>query len=270
MSRIMLGIVGVALVHLLLLPNYCAASDWTVSQAPAGLLPRRYCPMAAIRTETVMVSGGEVCYDGWSNWICNLRNDVWYSKDGGATWAEPVNATWAARSGHQMVALAGHAVLVIGGQTNGDMMSPSTFFTDVWLGAFDPSGSEVAWVLRNSSVACAARSFAASVLLPDNSVLLMGGRKVGYTVLSNDVWRTTDEGVSWVAQSGTAGAINPCVRARARARVCVCVCVCVCVSACLLRRLIWCVASHAILIAALLVCVCSLRLVCCVFACLPG
>jgi hypothetical protein len=56
------------------------------------------------------------------------------------------------------------------------------------------------WVKQNGS-AWYGRFGHASVALPDGSIVLMGGGG-GY---KNDVWRSTDQGVTWTAQNTSAG-----------------------------------------------------------------
>ena len=81
----------------------------------------------------------------------------------------------------------------------------SVSFTDAssgsptgWAWYFgDEAYSAANWTRQSDAVAFGSRSYAASVALPDGSIVMTGGYIGGGT---NDVWRSTDKGASWTRQ----------------------------------------------------------------------
>ncbi len=66
---------------------------------------------------------------------------------------------------------------------------------DVWRST-DRGAS---WVRQTEHAQWAGRSRHAAVCLPDGSIVVMGGRDSTNAVL-DDVWRSTDKGVTWTRQ----------------------------------------------------------------------
>ena len=60
------------------------------------------------------------------------------------------------------------------------------------------------WTQMTASAGWTARSGHTSVTLPDGSIVLMGGAD-GITGNKNDVWRSTDKGVTWTQMTASAG-----------------------------------------------------------------
>ncbi len=60
------------------------------------------------------------------------------------------------------------------------------------------------WTLVNGNAAWSARYAPGSVVLPDKSIVLMGGRNSTGSFL-NDVWRSTDVGATWTEINASAG-----------------------------------------------------------------
>lgn len=124
-------------------------------------------------------------------------NDVWRSDDGGETWEEVTdNAGWTARGYHTSVfMLVDERIVVMGGRDhNGNS------FNDVWM---SNDGGET-WEELAENAEWRARRSHTSVVLPDGSILLMGGSDGAYSY-TNDAWRSVDGGVSWVEVTGDAG-----------------------------------------------------------------
>jgi hypothetical protein len=62
---------------------------------------------------------------------------------------------------------------------------------DVWRS----TNQGATWVLMNASAPWAAREAHISVVIPDGSIILMGGYAGDYR---NDMWRSKDYGATWV------------------------------------------------------------------------
>jgi uncharacterized delta-60 repeat protein len=119
-----------------------------------------------------------------------ILNDVWRSTDNGATWTlMTANAGWLARNAFNSVAMPDGSIVLMGGYT------PSVM-NDVWRS----TDNGATWTIVNSNADWSARGFFSSVVMPDGSIILMGGAT---NVLNpnNDVWRTTDNGVTWTQLS---------------------------------------------------------------------
>ena len=127
-------------------------------------------------------------------------NNVYHSIDKGVSWHQHTTGTpwWSSRHAHCSVRLSdGSVVLMAGGQD-------------------DPVGGKEVWHSLDAGETWhqhitgtpwwSARLKPACVVMPDDSIILMGGclNDVPYTYL-NDVWRSTDAGTSWTQQTATAG-----------------------------------------------------------------
>jgi formylglycine-generating enzyme required for sulfatase activity/photosystem II stability/assembly factor-like uncharacterized protein len=123
------------------------------------------------------------------------RNDVWRSTDQGATWTLVTeDAGWSARSGHTSVALPDGSIVLMGGF---DMDRNSK--NDVWRS----TDQGATWTLMTANAAWVPRSNHTSVVLPDGSIVLMGG-DAGNATRFNDVWRSIDQGETWVQMTEAA------------------------------------------------------------------
>ena len=74
------------------------------------------------------------------------------------------------------------------------------YLNDVWRS----TDNGATWTQQNASAGWTGRERHTSVVLPDGSIVLMGGWR-GFSVLYNDVWRSTDKGVTWTQQTAGAG-----------------------------------------------------------------
>jgi PKD repeat protein len=116
-------------------------------------------------------------------------NDTWRSTDNGATWTRMTsNSGWSARHHFTTVAMADGRIVLMGGVENPG--SPNK--NDVWRSA----DNGATWTLVNASSGWPPRFVHTSVIMPDRSIVLMGGynQQMGYT---NDVWRSADSGATW-------------------------------------------------------------------------
>jgi len=118
---------------------------------------------------SVAMPDGRIVVMGGFNNVTGLKNDVWQSTNNGATWTQ-VNASagWAPRYGHSGVVLADGSILVMGG----------------FVGASQGTS-------RGTS------------LLPAKSSITHGFSDG--SSITNDVWRSTDNGVTWTRVTANAG-----------------------------------------------------------------
>ena len=105
------------------------------------------------------------------------------------TWTQvAVNAPWSERSGHTSVVLPDGSIVLMGGSSS----SYSGYKNDVWRSV----DKGMTWTQVTGSAPWSGRSSHISVVLPDSSIVLVGGRTSSSTY-ENDVWRSTDEGATW-------------------------------------------------------------------------
>ena len=124
---------------------------------------------------------------------------AWYFGD--ETFTEPwtlmtSGAGWPARGLHSSVVTPNGSIVLMGGWD-----STGTIKNDVWLS----TNKGATWTQVNGSAGWAARRGHTSVALPDGSIVLMGGLASDGSGLKNDVWRSTDSGVTWTQVTVSAG-----------------------------------------------------------------
>lgn len=162
------------------------AKSWTQMTAGAGWSARLRPATVATPDGTLVLMGG---HDDRGN-----RNDVWKSVDKGATWTL-VNASpgWSVRHAHAAVALPDGSIILTGGF--GGSAKP-----DVWKSA----DNGATWTLVTANPGYPSRYYHTMDVLPDGSIVIMGG--YGNTDgRFNDVWRSTDGGLSWTQMTANAG-----------------------------------------------------------------
>jgi PKD repeat protein len=164
-------------------------APWTQVNASAGWIARDG------HSSVVMPDGSIVLMGGYSG--VGPLNDVWRSTDNGTTWMQ-VNASagWTARYNHIGVVMPDGSIVLMGGEEN-------IFKTinDVWR-SMDNGAT---WTQVNASAGWTARFSHSSVVMPDGSIVLMGGRELDSGSYRNDVWRSTDNGTTWMQVNASAG-----------------------------------------------------------------
>jgi PKD repeat protein len=118
---------------------------------------------------------------------------AWYFGDENYTepWTQMIaSAGWSARSYHSSVVMPDGSIVLMGGYNR-----PRESFNDVW----NSTGSGSTWTRVTSHVGWSARDGHRSVVMPDGSIVLMGGGD------KNDVWRSTDNGATWTQMTASAG-----------------------------------------------------------------
>jgi len=136
----------------------------------------------------------------------DLWGDAWRSNDLGVTWSQTLASgdAFAPRAYFQAVAHDGE-MYVIGGQNFG---FPSTFFNDVWR-----SKDGVTWEQTTPAAPWVGRAGLMAAALGDSIYVFGGSRNDDSAVIGptgpvreyfNDVWRSSDGGVTWVEATAAA------------------------------------------------------------------
>jgi len=156
--------------------NYTA--PWTSVNTSSGWSARYAQSSVAMPDGSIVLMGG---YGG--SW----KNDTWRSTDNGAHWTL-VNASsgWSARYAQSSVAMPDGSIVLTGGTSSGVGDT-----NDVWRS----TDNGATWSRQNVSAGWSIRDGHSSVVMPDGSIVLMGG-EYGSNY-KNDVWRSTDNGITW-------------------------------------------------------------------------
>jgi len=72
----------------------------------------------------------------------------------------------------------------------------------IWSWFFGDESYNQSWTEQNASPGWSARYLFSAISLSDNSIIVLGGIGDAYY---NDVWRSTDKGVTWVEQNASSG-----------------------------------------------------------------
>ena len=160
---------------------------WTQVNASAGWSGRYG------QSSVVMPDGSIILMGGYTG--STYLNDVWRSTDNGSTWTQ-VNASagWSARRWHSSVVTPDGSIILMGGWDG-------SYKNDVWRS----TNNGVTWTQVNASAGWSARDGQGSVVMPDGSIVIMGGYTSTSPYYKNDVWRSTDNGVTWTQVNASAG-----------------------------------------------------------------
>jgi PKD repeat protein len=171
---------------------------WTVVTNGADWSGRSHQSAVARPNGDIVLTGGREL----SAW----KNDTWLSSSTGLIWSEvSTSSGWTARSGHTSVAMPDGSIVLMGGSynlTGGNVSDGMT--NDTWRS----TNSGITWTRMNASSGWTARTAHSSVVMPDGSIVLMGGAHSftgGPDVdgRKSDVWRSTDNGGNWTQVSAT-------------------------------------------------------------------
>ena len=123
----------------------------------------------------------------------NRKNDIWTSDDGGTNWTEiPVatgTAKWSARNGHQSFVYE-DKIWVLGGVDG-------SYKNDIWYS--EDKGTNWTEVLLASGTTKWSGRFWHQALVYEDKIWVLGGRHTsgGVQTLKNDIWTSSDGGVTW-------------------------------------------------------------------------
>jgi len=157
---------------------------WTEETDAAEWSARVFHTSVALPDGSIVLMGGD---DG------SRRNDVWRSVDQGKTWTEVTDeAEWTAVRRHTSVALPDGSIVLMGGYAGGRR-------NNVWR-SVDQGKT---WTEITNSAEWTKRMDHTSVVLPDGSIVLMGGDD-GLGSRRNDVWRSVDQGATWIELTDSA------------------------------------------------------------------
>jgi subtilisin family serine protease len=160
---------------------------WTLVNASAGWSGRYAHSSVVIPDGSIVLMGGN---DGGN------KNDVWRSTDNGTIWTQMnASAGWMARPGHTSVAMPDGSIVLMGGGGGG------SYKNDAWRS----TDKGATWTQMNASAGWSPRDGHSSVVMPDGSIVLMGGYDGSGFNRKNDVWRSTDNGATWIQLTESAG-----------------------------------------------------------------
>lgn len=202
-------------------------ATWTQQTAAAGWTARYVHSSVVMPNGSILLMGGD---DG------SLKNDVWMSNDKGVTWTQQTAAAgWTARSGHSSVILTDNSIVILGGYDGGTLhdvwrstdngvtwiqQTAGAEWTErlghscvvlkddsiVILGGYDglkrndvwrSTDTGVTWIEQTAAAKWLGREYFSCIEMPDRSIVIMGGMDSQGNSL-NDIWRSTDNGVTWI------------------------------------------------------------------------
>jgi hypothetical protein len=164
-------------------------ATWTLMNASSGWYPRRHFSSVAMPDDSIVLFSKT-----------GKGSDVWRSTDYGATWtllAKTVGWRW--RQGYSSVLMPDESIVIMGGYDGS-----GGFLNDTWRS----TDNGVTWTMINANAKWKARMDHSSVVLPDGSIILMGGYNFddGYF---NDIWRSMDNGATWTLVKPSGTNVNP-------------------------------------------------------------
>jgi hypothetical protein len=218
----------------------CADTGWTQVTGNAGWTPRAYFSSVVMPDGTIVLMGGRdaggnnlndvwrsldngatweqvTAHAGWTarvvhssvalpdgsivliggSYSTGVTSDVWRSKDGGATWTlMTTHGRWTPRESLSSVAMPDGSIIVSGGTLPGGY----TQFNDVWRS----TDQGATWTEVTAHAGWRERYGHSSVVTPDGTITVTGGYTFGPTY-ANDVWRSTNDGLTWMQVNASAG-----------------------------------------------------------------
>jgi PKD repeat protein len=161
---------------------------WTQMTASAGWSHRNSPVSVTLPDGSIVLMGG---FDS----TIGEKNDVWQSTDNGLTWMQKTpGAGWTGREGHSAVTMPDGSIVLMGGFDN--TIGPRN---DVWKS----TDKGATWTQVIGSAGWTPRYLQTSVVMPDGSIVLMGGYD-NTTGWMHDVWRSTNSGATWTRMNATA------------------------------------------------------------------
>jgi PKD repeat protein len=156
-----------------------AGRNWTCLNTSAGWDPRIGHGLVRLPNNDIILTGGV-------NFIISYPyfSDVWKSSDFGTTWAL-INSSpgWEGRDLHNSIAMPDGSIILTAGNARRGLYSYA-MFNDTWRS----TNGGVTWSQINSSAQWLPRAGAGAVLIPNGSVILMGGNDFITGLYFNDTW----------------------------------------------------------------------------------
>ena len=172
-------------------------ATWMQMTAHAGWPARAEMNSVVMPDGSIVLLGGSDMY--------GFYNDTWRSTDDGATWTlMNMSSGWSARSQQSSVVMPDGSIILMGGKgkimghINTSLPVYSPCFNDTWRSTDDGA----TWTLMTAHAEWSARMGQSSVVMPDGSIVLMGG--ADRSGLLNDTWRSTDDGATWTQMTAHA------------------------------------------------------------------
>jgi len=168
--------------------------SWVQQTAAAGWSVRSGASVVALSDDTIIIMGGDNYGD--DNGHSGRRCDVWKSTDKGVNWTlQTASTDWGYRAYMGCVVTSTDAIIITSGI--GDGMDR---YNDVWTS----TNQGVSWTRTVEHGGWATRSQHCMVILPDGSLVIMGGDCTTIGLL-NDVWRSINGGLTWTQMTEHAG-----------------------------------------------------------------
>ena len=163
-------------------------ATWSLVTPGAGWSARFEHTSVVMPDDSILLMGGRD--------LTNKMNDVWRSSDNGATWTQvTAHAGWSARHSFSSVVMPDGSILLMGGY---DSTGRTGVKDDTWRS----TDNGATWTQVNAG-AWGGRYDFSSVVMPDGSILLMGGADT--ITRMSDMWQSMDNGASWTQVTTHAG-----------------------------------------------------------------
>ncbi len=163
-------------------------ATWTRMTSHAEWTARFEHSTVAMPDGSIVLSGGSAT-DG-------IKQDVWRSTNKGANWTQmTTSAEWGKRTDHSSVAMPDGSIILTGGY-----ISSGYYKNDTWRSVNNGSS----WTSVNASSGWTRRYHHTSVVLPDESIVLMGGYD-SIIGRRNDTWRSVNGGATWTLMNASSG-----------------------------------------------------------------
>jgi PKD repeat protein len=175
-------------------------TTWVQGSSGAQWSAREQFSSVVLPDDSIVLTGG---------YADDYLNDSWRSLDYGMSWVPvpKLGVGWSGRIDHRSVAMPDGTIILTGGYaksgpTGRDMINKN----DTWLLYYNTAS----WIEVNSSSGWNDRAGHCMVVLPDSSIVLMGGNDYengGFHVnrIFSDTWRSTDNGYHWTLMNASGG-----------------------------------------------------------------
>lgn len=158
---------------------------WTLKNASGGWSSRTSHQIIGMKDGSIVLMGGSSAV--------GVQNDTWRSTDEGETWTlKNASSGWEKRTDIIAVAMPDDSILIVGGTGALD------YFNDTWRS----TDYGATWTLMSATAPFQARNLPKLTAMKDGSAVFLGGYVSTGNLSSpdhffNDVWRSTDYGVTW-------------------------------------------------------------------------